>query len=195
MDGPDDELNATSIDLMAKIGGGDVEAFAQLVEMHQHVVVGTVAKMLGDPNDAEDVAQQVFVRIWKSAPRYQPRAKFTTWMFTITRNLVFNELRRRQRKQSVSLEQREEEFHAPEPASSAPGPDEEALQQELERAIDAAIGKLPEKQRLAVILRRYDELPYEEIGEILGMSLSAVKSLLFRARGQLKEELRGYLER
>ncbi len=179
---------------MARIGGGDVAAFEQLVEMHQHAVVGTVAKMLGDPNDAEDVAQQVFVRIWKSAPRYKPQAKFTTWMFTITRNLVFNEMRRRQRKPSVSLEQREEEFHAPETPADAPGPAEEALQQELERAVDAAIAKLPEKQRLAVILRRYDELPYEEIGEILGMSLSAVKSLLFRARGQLKESLRDYLE-
>ncbi len=169
-------------------------AFERLVELHQHAVVGTVAKMLGDFSDAEDVAQQVFVRIWKSAPRYTPSAKFTTWMFTITRNLVFNEIRRRQRKPAVSLEEREIDFHLQPPQDEKLRPDEEAIHQELEVAINAAIQELPEKQRIAVILRRYEELPYEEIGEILGLSLGAVKSLLFRARGQLKDSLQKYLD-
>lgn len=171
-----------------------MDAFEELVEMHQHAVVGTVAKMLGDPSDAEDVAQQVFVRIWKSAARYTPQAKFTTWMFTITRNLVFNEVRRRQRKPSVSLDEREEEHHISTSIDAGMRPDEETLQKELEKAVDAAIQDLPEKQRLAVILRRYEEMPYEEIGEVLGLSLSAVKSLIFRARGQLKENLQKYLD-
>jgi RNA polymerase sigma-70 factor (ECF subfamily) len=149
--------------------------------------------MLGNLSDAEDLAQQVFLRVWKSAPRYQPSAKFTTWLFTITRNLVFNEVRRRQRKPAVSLEEREEVSHLQIEADGGLNPGEAALQTELERAVDRAIAALPEKQRLAVILRRYEELPYEQIGEILGLSLSAVKSLLFRARGQLKEELHRYL--
>jgi len=187
-------VNHRSVQLMVAVAGGDHEAFAELVALHQHAVVGTVAKMLGNSFDAEDVAQQVFLRVWKSAPRYQPSAKFTTWLFTITRNLVFNEVRRRQRKPAVSLEEKEQDHHRdPAPEDQGMHPDEATLHAELERAVDAAIGALPEKQRLAVILRRYEELPYEQIGEVLGLSLPAVKSLLFRARGQLKEQLRAYL--
>ena len=130
----------------------------------------------------------------KSAGRYKPQAKFTTWLFTITRNLVFNEMRRRQRKPSVSMNEREEEYHIATPDESVQTPGEAALQHELEDAIDAAIQALPEKQRIAVILRRYEDLPYEEIGKVLKLSLPAVKSLLFRARAQLKESLKSYLE-
>lgn len=187
-------INELSIALMAEIGRGDHDAFARLVEIHQHAVVGTVAKMLGNASDAEDIAQQVFVRVWKSAARYEPSAKFTTWLFTITRNLVFNETRRRQRKPVVSLEEREEEHHVPTTIDGSMTPDESTLHAELEKAVDSAIQQLPEKQRLAVVLRRYEEMPYEEIGAILKLSLSAVKSLLFRARAQLKENLKSYLE-
>ena len=79
--------------LMALIGRGDTAAFTQLVERHQTLVLGTVARMLGSNSDVEDIAQQVFIRVWKSAGRYVARAKFTTWLLKITRNLVFNELR------------------------------------------------------------------------------------------------------
>ncbi|MDC0311587.1 sigma-70 family RNA polymerase sigma factor [bacterium] len=195
---PDDDAvqaNAHSVALMLTVKeSGDIAAFEELVEIHQKAVIGTVAKMLGSPNEAEDIAQQVFVRIWKSAPRYEPQAKFTTWMFTITRNLVFNEVRRRQRKPAVSLEEREDDFHQSAADSENIEPDRAALQHELERAVDQAIQDLPEKQRLAVILRRYEDMPYEEIGDVLKLSLAAVKSLLFRARTQLKENMKGYLE-
>ena len=179
---------------MRRIALGDTAALEELVEIHQHAVTGTVVKMLGNVADAEDVAQQVFVRVWRSAARYQPSAKFTTWLFTITRNLVFNEIRRRQRKPVVSLEEREEEHFAVTSIDGEMKPDESALHAELEVAVEAAIQRLPEKQRLAVVLRRYQELPYEEIGEILGLSLPAVKSVLFRARAQLKEDLQKYLD-
>lgn len=196
---PDDETEKEAaerldIELMMLVREGDMGAFEQLVERHQSAVIGTVAKMLGGASDAEDIAQQVFLRVWKSAGRYQPRAKFTTWLFTITRNLVFNESRRRKRKPTVSVEEREEEYHRVVEDDSGPSPSEEVLHTELERAVDQAIHDLPEKQRLAVVLRRYEELPYEEIGEVLSLSVPAVKSLLFRARSQLKEALRGYLE-
>ncbi len=186
--------NAHHVALMQRVKVGDIAAFEELVVIHQHAVIGTVAKMLGSPNDAEDIGQQVFIRIWKSAKRYKPQAKFTTWMFTITRNLVFNEMRRRQRKPAVSMNEREEEYHLATPDDKAIAPDDAALQRELEDAVDAAIQALPEKQRMAVVLRRYEELPYEEIAGILDLSLPAVKSLLFRARAQLKENLQHYLD-
>ena len=186
--------NQLHIERMLRVKKGDVKAFEELIEAHQAAVIGTIAKMMGNPNDAGDLAQKVFIRIWNAAPRYEPKAKFTTWMFTITRNLVFNETRRRYRKYEVSMELGEEEFHISLPDTRNERPDAATLTAELQIAIDAAIQKLPEKQRMAVILRRFEDLPYEEIGKILDLSLPAVKSLLFRARTDLREHLREYLE-
>jgi RNA polymerase sigma-70 factor, ECF subfamily len=190
------QAEAGSVDhaLMERIGGGDHLAFRELVERHQNAVIGTVAKMLGSPNDAEDIAQQVFLRIWRNAKRYRPDAKFTTYLFTITRNLVFNETRRRSRKKEVSSDEREENSNQLIEDSPERQPDSELLQSELQSAVDAAIAALPEAQRTAVVLRRYEQLPYEDIAAVLGLSVSAVKSLLFRARTTLRESLSGYLE-
>ncbi len=183
-----------SVRLMLRVKEGDVKAFERLVELHQNVVIGTVTRMLGDVHDAHDISQQVFLRVWKSAPRYEPSAKFTTWMFTILRNLVFNEMRRRGRKKEVALEAESDEESPRQYADhAAPAPDHLAQQEELERALDKAIAALPEKQRLAVVLRRYDEMAYEDICEVLKMSLPAVKSLLFRARAELRKHLSAYL--
>jgi RNA polymerase sigma-70 factor (ECF subfamily) len=179
---------------MQRVAGGDMEAFQALIEVHQARVIGTVAKMLGDDVDSEDIAQQVFIRVWKSAGRYQPTAKFTTWLFKITRNLVFNELRRRKRHPVTPL-QHEEEEHFFQPADcGGTAPDAALLDSELNDAIQMAIDALPETQRMAIVLRRYEEMPYEEIGEVLGLSVPAVKSVLFRARAELRETLRKYLE-
>lgn len=180
--------------LMEEIGAGDHAAFRRLVERHQHAVIGTVAKMLGNAAEAEDIAQQVFLRIWKNAKRYRPEAKFTTYLFTITRNLVFNETRRRSRKKEVSADEREESSHQLIEANPDRQPDAELLQAELQQAVDDAIAALPEAQRMAVVLRRYEQLSYEEIAVVLKLSVSAVKSLLFRARTTLRESLSGYLK-
>ena len=187
------EEDAEDVRLMALVSAGDTNAFEQLVERHQRLVIGTVTRMLGNNSDAEDIAQQVFVRVWKSAKRYIPRAKFTTWLLKITRNLVFNELRRRSRHAQVSLQSETNEEERPIRDDHATAPDASLLEQELQKAIDAAIANLPETQRLAVILRRYEELSYEEIAETLDQSVSAVKSLLFRARTELRQSLQRYL--
>jgi RNA polymerase sigma-70 factor (ECF subfamily) len=184
--------DAEDVRLMGLVSAGDAGAFEQLVERHQRLVVGTASRMLGNNSDAEDIGQQVFVRVWKSAKRYEPRAKFTTWLLKITRNLVFNELRRRSRHAHMPL-QTESEEERPIRDERAVAPDASLLEQELEKAIDAAIARLPETQRMAVILRRYEELSYEEIAETLDQSVSAVKSLLFRARTDLRESLQRYL--
>ena len=172
---------------MVRIREGDMEAFRLLVEMHQARVIGTISKMLGSDAESEDLAQQVFIRVWKSAPRYQPTAKFTTWLFRITRNLVFNELRRKRHFADQSeviaepIERAEKE------------PDRVLLEGELQNAIQEAINQLPESQRMAIILRRFEEMPYEEIAKVLGTSVPAVKSILFRARAELRERLEKYL--
>jgi RNA polymerase sigma-70 factor, ECF subfamily len=193
-DHPTDQ--ADSVDdhaLMLRIATGDTHAFRHLVERHQKAVVGTAAKMLGGYDDAEDIAQQVFLRVWKSANRYRPDARFTTYLFTITRNLVFNETRRRGRKKEVSADEIEENTgHLAEERANLQ-PDEQLLQEELRQAVDRAIASLPEAQRMAVVLRRYEQLPYEEIAKVLDLSVSAVKSLLFRARTALRESLADYL--
>ncbi len=191
-----DEANNVNVGLMLRVkaGGSDAEtAFHELVELHQNAVIGTIAKMLGNPSEAEDIAQQVFIRLWKSASRYQVKAKFTTFLYTITRNLVFNETKRKQRKKEHSLEQQQEDSYTVIEDKNSQSPGEEILQAELKAKIDEAIMILPEKQRLAVIFRRYENMPYEEISDILELSVSAVKSQLFRARNTLREHLNHYL--
>ncbi len=179
---------------MERIGRGDHEAFRELVTAYQDVVIGTVARMLGNAADAEDIAQQVFLRIWRSAGRYRPDAKFTTYLFTITRNLVFNETRRRSRKREVSGDEREDSFHLQHESPASARPDAELQHAELSRAVDAAIAALPEPQRMAVVLRRYEEMPYDEIANVLDLTVPAVKSLLFRARGALRQSLAAHLD-
>lgn len=187
------EEDAQDVRLMRLVGRGDTSAFEELIERHKALVAGTVARMLGSNSDVDDVAQQVFIRVWKSARRYVPRAKFTTWLLKITRNLVFNELRRTKRHAHVPLQ--------PEPGVEDPpfkdetnlAPDASLLEMELQRTIEEAILQLPETQRLALVLRRYEQLSYDQIAEILDLSVPAIKSVLFRARTELRSRLSKYL--
>lgn len=177
-------------EMMKSVAVGDTGSFRRLVERHQQMVIGTVARMIGSA-DAEDLAQQVFINVWKSAPRWRPEARFTTWLMTITKRLVFNESRRRTR--SRLLPQSYEDIRVPERVDRAPLPDELLQQRELSLAIERAMALLPEKERLAVILRQQEGMPYEEIATVLGVSVPAVKSLLFRARNSLKQRLENHL--
>jgi RNA polymerase sigma-70 factor (ECF subfamily) len=195
------ESDAHDKALMVRIAQGDEDALRHLIEKHQGAVYGTIAKMLGDPVEAQDLAQQVFVRVYRAAGSYRATAQFKTWMFTIVRNLVFNEHRRRSRATLVSLHPPGNEsdhsggssgLDLPDLANKTPG--ENMLQREMLRKIDEAILALPEQQRLASVLRRYDEFSYEQIGGILKTSVPATKSLLFRARETLRVALRDYLE-
>lgn len=190
-----DESNAEDVALMARISLREERAFEKLVTKHQHAVIGTIGKMTNFSADSEDLAQQVFIRLWKAAPKYEPTAKFTTFLFTITRNLVFNYTRKTGRRREQSFEQQQDEWHRELADPSADSqPDRSAEHLELRKAIDKAIQNLPEKQRLAVVLRRYQKIPYDEIAATLELSISAVKSQLFRARVALREELERYLE-
>ena len=190
-----DADDAVDVALMLETAKGNERAFRQLIERHQNAVIGTVARMLNDAHEAEDIAQQVFIRLWNSAPKWRHDAKFTTYLYTIMRNLVFNESRRRSRKKEISLEEQQENHPAAMRADGGLSPDEGMEKRELHRSIDAAIAALPEQQRLAVVLRTFEGFDYEDIAKALDTSVSSVKSLLFRARGVLREALAGNLER
>lgn len=185
----DDDARLVALMLRAKTG--DEEAFRGLVEATEDRVYGTIVKMLGGLEGAEDIAQQVYVRMWKARERYEPSAKLSTWMHSIAYRLVLNERRARSRRGAV--------FAEPQPDSPArdpvvnESPSAQAGASELARAIEQALAELPEDQRTAVVLRRYEEMPYEDIARVLETTVPAVKSLLFRARGALREKLRAWM--
>ncbi len=192
-----DYCDLTDAQIMRKAAAGNLDAFDVLVRRHQGAVFNVAAKMLGDISTAEDITQQVFIRIYRNAGTYQPSAKFTTWIFTIVRNLVFNECARRKRRRGwFSMD-------APllgEGAESEEYPDERAAnagaqtaQRELEAEVEKALAALPENQRLAIVMLRDENASYEQVAQVLGVSLSSVKSLVFRARETLRQKLSKYL--
>lgn len=183
--------------LMLRVKKGDRAAFATLVEKYKQPVMNFVQRTLRDETEAEDLAQVVFLQVYKSARRYKTTAKFSTWLFTIARNLCLNEIRRRARHPLESLDQpHPDQENQPahqfeDTASLAPG--DQLLHGELEQKILQVLAELPENQRTAILLCREEELSYEEIAEVLGCSLSATKSLIHRGRETLKEKLKPYL--
>jgi RNA polymerase sigma-70 factor, ECF subfamily len=183
--------------LMMRVKQGDSAAFAELVDKYKQPVLNVVVRMLRDMTEAEDIAQNVFVQIFRSAHRYQVSAKFSTWLFTITRNLCLNELRRRSRHPAESIDAVHPD-HEDQPLQQfedrkGATPPESLLQVELEEKIEQALAQLPENQRLAIVLCRQEELSYEEIAKVLGCSVSATKSLIHRGRETLKGQLKAYL--
>jgi RNA polymerase sigma-70 factor (ECF subfamily) len=183
--------------LMLRVKQGDTAAFTELVEKYKQPVMNLVYRTVRDATEAEDVAQNVFVQVFKSASRYESKAKFSTWLFTIARNLCLNEIRRRSRHPAESLdaphpEQEDQPLRQFEDVKTASPPDS-LLQGELAQKIEQAMADLPENQRSAILLCRQDELSYEEIAKVLGCSVSATKSLIHRGRETLKERLKTYL--
>ncbi len=183
--------------LMLRVKQGDSGAFAALVDKYQQPVINLVYWMLRDATEAEDVAQTVFVQVYKSAHRYEVSSRFSTWLFTIARNLCLNEIRRRARHPADSIDaphpEREDQPAQQFEDKRVCGPPESLLHGELETKIEQALADLPENQRAAILLCRQDELSYEEIAKILGCSLSATKSLIHRGRETLKMKLKPYL--
>ena len=174
--------------LMVKVCGGHEPSFETLLARHRSQVVNHLYRLVRNRAIAEELSQDVFLRVYRFRNRYQPEAKFSTWLFRITRNLVFNEMRRRKHFTEPTDDVKE-------PAGrTAHEPDQVLLEEELQSAIQEAINQLPESQRMAIILRRYEEMPYEEIAKVMRTTVPAVKSILFRARAELRERLAKYLE-
>jgi len=183
--------------LMLRVKQGDREAFTLLVDKYKQPVLSLIYRMVRDAIEAEDLAQNVFLQVYKSAARYQVASKFSTWLFTIARNLSLNEIRRRSRHPADSLdathpEQEDQPLHQFEDHKTF-SPPESLLQSELQEKIEQAMRGLPENQRTAILLCRRDDLSYEDIAKVLGCSVSATKSLIHRGRETLKEKLKPYL--
>jgi RNA polymerase sigma-70 factor, ECF subfamily len=183
--------------LMLRVKRGNREAFAELVEKYKQPVMNFIYRSLRDETEAEDLAQKVFLQVYKSRSRYKQTAKFSTWLFTIARNLCLNELRRRSRHRAESLEETHGE-HDDQPQRQYEDkknflPAETLLHGELAQKIEEVLTELPENQRTAILLCRQEDLSYEEIARVLGCSLSATKSLIHRGREVLKQKLKPYL--
>jgi RNA polymerase sigma-70 factor, ECF subfamily len=184
-------------ELMLRVKRGDEAAFEELVDKYKQPVLNLVFRILRDATEAEDLAQNVFVQVFKSADRYRVEAKFSTWLFTIARNLCLNELRRRSRHPAESLEaageaQEESPGRQFEDKRELSAPDH-LLRDELTAKVEDALASLPENQRTAILLFKEQEMSYEEISKIMDCSLSATKSLIHRGRETLKERLKPYL--
>jgi len=182
-----------SEELMARIAKGDEDAFEILVDRHQAPVLNLVYRFIGDRTQAKDLAQEVFLKVWQSAQDYEPKAKFTTWLYRITANLCFNELKFARRRKWFSFNRFDEDSgntFEETLADNAPSAEDLLLEKERSRQISDTLQSLPESQRMALILKRYDGFSYQEIAQVIGCSVSAVESLLVRAKRTLQEKLK-----
>ncbi len=182
--------------LMLDFCAGDPSAFRRLVERNQAIVYRLAVRYLNDPAEAEDATQDVFIRVSGSVADYRPSAKFTTWVYRITVNVCLNRLRSAKARPALSLDTAVEQGGerafdvASDPALT---PSARLEREELETKIRESLAALPDAQRTAVLLRRFDDLSYEEIAKVMETTVPAVESLLFRARDTLKKTLKPFI--
>ena len=183
--------------VMLRVKAGDDAAFDYLVAKFRRAMVSFMYRMARNQAVAEELAQEVFLRVYRSRSSYAAEAKFTTWLYRIATNLAVNYSRdtRPERAGGQSLDEPDPETGLlPDPADGQPTVEQEMVRQERLAAIRRKVQALPERQRLAVVMHKYQELDYHEIGEILKLSESATKSLLFRAYETLREQLKEFVE-
>jgi RNA polymerase sigma-70 factor, ECF subfamily len=186
--------------LMLQVRDDDPRAFEELMLRYQNRVVALLAHLTGKPDLAEDLAQDVFLRVYRARKRYVPGAKFSTWLFTIAGNVAANAQRSRARRQEVNLPASTTgtttmPIEAMAVAASGLMPTRQIDKAEMREAVQQAIASLGERQRMAVLLAKFEHFSYAEIAEIMELTPEAVKSLLSRARGRLREVLEPYFER
>ncbi|MGH9492679.1 MAG: RNA polymerase sigma factor [Terriglobales bacterium] len=184
----------TDAEVMLRVKAGDDSAFDHLVEKFRRPLVGFLYRMARSQAVAEELAQEVFLRVYRSRKSYRASAKFTTWMYRIATNLAVNYARdSRARRGEVSLDEPAESGAALEVADGELTAEQSLLRRERRRAIRSHIEALPERQRLAVLMHKYQGLDYRQIAQVLKLSESATKSLLFRAYETLRETLKEFL--
>jgi RNA polymerase sigma-70 factor, ECF subfamily len=173
--------------LIRRVARRDQTALAELIRRHQHRLYQVAYRLLRDPQEAEDALQEVFLKVYEHAPRFEPRATVSAWLHRITANHCLNLLRRRRPQESLDDED------APLVPDAGATPLEALEEQDLSRRLEQLLDALPENQRRALVLKRFAGLSYQEIGEEMGLSPQAVDGLLKRARQFLKKALQDYL--
>jgi RNA polymerase sigma-70 factor (ECF subfamily) len=191
-------LRDPDIRLMLRVRADEPGAFEEMVEAFQHRLVAVMHHLVGSADEAEDLAQEVFLRVYRARKKYRPRSKFSTWLFTIANNLALNALRSRSRKPAVPLDVRDSGPLGPRPAEQlvkdkATAPSGQLRRKELVDVINRALENLNERQRMAVVLNKFEDMNYADIAEVMGLTTQAVKSLLSRARTNLRQELQAYI--
>lgn len=187
------------VQLMLRVQEGDQDAFAQLVAAYKDRLIGVFSHLLHDQDVAEDLAQEVFLRVYRSRERYQPTAKFSTWLFRIANNLASNTRRNRGRRKEVPLELRDSGILGNRPEEqllaekSGMMPTRQVAKRELQDVVRQAITTLNERQRMAVMLHKFEGMSYADIGQAMEMTVPAVKSLLSRARENLRDVLQQHI--
>jgi RNA polymerase sigma-70 factor (ECF subfamily) len=192
--GPESQSDA---DIMLRVKAGDQPAFEYLVQKYRRPMLSFMYRMARNAAVAEDLAQEVFLRVYRSRETYEPSAKFSTWLYRIATNLAVNHARdtRHERPEvQVSLDEPDEESGATlELPDAALNAEQQIMRRERLRAIRKKIEALPEQQRLAVIMHKYQQMDYKQIADVLKKSESATKSLLFRAYETLREQLKEFI--
>jgi RNA polymerase sigma-70 factor, ECF subfamily len=187
----------TDAQIMLRAKAGDESAFAYLVQKYRRPMVSFMYRMSHNAAAAEDLAQEVFLRVYRSRTSYEASAKFTTWLYRIATNLAVNHARdsRHERPENMaSLDEPDEETGTTmDVADSRLTVEQQILKRERMEAIRKKVQALPERQRMAVIMHKYQQMDYKQIGEVLKLSESATKSLLFRAYESLREQLKEFL--
>jgi RNA polymerase sigma-70 factor (ECF subfamily) len=183
----------SDVELMLALKAGDEQAFAELVDRHRDAVVNLTYRYLGNRADAEDLAQEVFLKVYRARSRYEPAAKFTTWLYRVAANACLNEVRNRKRRPTFSAAPFDGDGEVAPADRVATSPLEEAERSEMREQVRAALAELPERQRMALLLNKFHGLGYEELAESLAMSVPAVKSLLVRARENVRRRIEPYL--
>jgi RNA polymerase sigma-70 factor (ECF subfamily) len=183
--------------MMLRVKAGDDSAFDYLVQKYRRAMINFMYRMAHNSAAAEDLAQEVFLRVYRSRGSYEPSAKFTTWLYRIATNLAVNHARdtRHERPETmVSLDEPDEETGTSmDVADSSLSVEEKLVRRERLMAIRKTVQKLPERQRIAVLMHKYQQMDYKQIAEVLKLSESATKSLLFRAYETLREQLKSFI--
>jgi len=183
-------LNDPDADLMLRFQKGDNRSFEELICKYEKSVLNTIYRYTSDRVAAEDIAQEVFLRVFKSRHTYLPKSPFRYWLFSILTNLCLNYLRDSKHRQTVSIHASEGNPQVDIKDEKAQAVSDNLKALELKIAVRDALNSLPPKQKMVVILNKYEDASYEEIAAEMKMSVSAIKSLLFRARESLKEKLK-----
>jgi RNA polymerase sigma-70 factor (ECF subfamily) len=184
-------------DVMLRVKTGDESAFTFLVQKYRRPMVGFLYRMCHNPSTAEELAQEVFLRVYRSRETYEASAKFTTWLYRIATNLAVNYARdtRHERPEvTVRLDEPDKETGTtPDLADESLTVEEQLVRRERLAAIRSKVNALPERQRMAVIMHKYQQMDYRQIADVLKLSESATKSLLFRAYETLREQLKEFV--